>query len=213
MYCGGLSNPLNVSLGKVSKSAFTGSGSTTSTTRFSIQLKDCPETVTSASVTFGGTPDSNNKDILAVTSGTGSASGVGVQLLDKTENPLSLYTASAAYTLTPYHNKRSAVWHVISRPEERCRRTGECRVYLHYRLQLIKQILATPVANICYCFITVSLCENIFWPPLLFIASVAHAGTIGGTRVVYPESKRILYWDHQPGQSRLSGAVMGRDGR
>ena len=97
----GLSNPLNVSLGKVSKSAFTGSGSTTSTTRFSIQLKDCPETVTSASVTFGGTPDRNNKDILAVTSGTGSASGVGVQLLDKTENPLSLYTASAAYTLTP----------------------------------------------------------------------------------------------------------------
>src|SRR5690606_13216089 len=97
----GLSNPLNVSLGKVSKSAFTGSGSTTSTTRVSIQLKDCPETVTSASVTFGGTPDSNNKDILAVTSGTGSASGVGVQLLDKTENPLSLYTASAAYTLTP----------------------------------------------------------------------------------------------------------------
>ena len=97
----GLSNPLNVSLGKVAKSAFSGSGSTTSTTRFSIQLKDCPETVTSASVTFGGTPDGNNKDILAVTSGTGAASGVGVQLLDKTQNPLSLYTASTEYALTP----------------------------------------------------------------------------------------------------------------
>ena len=96
----GLSNPLTVSLGKVAKSAFTGSGSTTSTTRFSIQLKNCPDTVTSASVTFGGTPDGNNKDILAVTSGTGTASGVGVQLLDKTQTPLSLYTSSAAYTLT-----------------------------------------------------------------------------------------------------------------
>ncbi|WP_379934553.1 fimbrial protein [Enterobacter sichuanensis] len=96
----GLSNPLTVSLGKFAKSAFTGSGSTTSTTRFSIQLKNCPDTVTSASVTFGGTPDGNNKDILAVTSGTGTASGVGVQLLDKTQTPLSLYTSSAAYTLT-----------------------------------------------------------------------------------------------------------------
>ena len=96
----GLSNPLTVSLGKVAKSAFTGSGSTTSTTRFSIQLKNCPDTVTSASVTFGGTPDGNNKDILAVTSGTGTASGVGIQLLDKTQTPLSLYTSSAAYTLT-----------------------------------------------------------------------------------------------------------------
>ena len=96
----GLSNPLNVSLGKVAKSAFTGSGSTTSTTRFSIQLKDCPDTVTSASVTFGGTPDSSNNDVLAITSGTGNASGIGIQLLDKSQNPLSLYTASTGYTLT-----------------------------------------------------------------------------------------------------------------
>lgn len=96
----GLSTPLNVSLGKVAKSAFTGSGSTAATTRFSIQLKDCPETVTSASVTFGGTPDSNNSNVLAVTPGTGAAAGVGIQLLDKSENPFSLFTQSAAYTLT-----------------------------------------------------------------------------------------------------------------
>jgi len=96
----GLSNPLDVSLGKVAKSAFTGSGSTTSTTRFSIQLKDCPETVTSAAVTFGGTPDGGNSNVLAVTTGTGTATGIGIQLLNKTENPLSLYTASAGYTLT-----------------------------------------------------------------------------------------------------------------
>ena len=95
----GLSSPLDVSLGKVAKSAFTGTGSTAATTRFDISLKNCPETVTGASITFGGTPDSGNNDVLAVTSGTGTATGVGIQLLDKSETPLSLYSASASYAL------------------------------------------------------------------------------------------------------------------
>lgn len=94
-----LSNPLDVTLGKVAKSAFTGSGSTTATTRFDIQLKNCPDTVTTASINFGGTPDSNNADVLALTSGTGAATGVGVQLLDSNSAPISLYTASKEYTL------------------------------------------------------------------------------------------------------------------
>lgn len=38
----GLSNPLNVPLGKVSKTVFTGAGSTSTLTKFDIQLKDCP---------------------------------------------------------------------------------------------------------------------------------------------------------------------------
>lgn len=96
----GQSNPLDVTLGKIAKTAFTGSGSTAATTRFDIQLKDCPETITSAAITFGGTPDTNNADVLALTTGTGAASGVGVQLLDSSSAPLSLYTASAEYTLT-----------------------------------------------------------------------------------------------------------------
>ncbi|MGT8859435.1 fimbrial protein [Enterobacter sp. 186315] len=95
-----LSNPLDVTLGKVAKSAFTGSGSTAATTRFDILLKNCPETVTSASINFGGTPDSNDADVLALTSGTGAASGVGVQLLDNNSTPIDLYSASTEYTLT-----------------------------------------------------------------------------------------------------------------
>jgi len=53
----GLSNPLNVQLGKVSKTVFTGAGSTSTLTKFDIQLTNCPETVTSAAINFGGTPD------------------------------------------------------------------------------------------------------------------------------------------------------------
>jgi major type 1 subunit fimbrin (pilin) len=63
----GLSNPLNVQLGKVSKTVFTGAGSTSTLTKFDIQLKDCPETVTSAAINFGGTPDANNNTTLALT--------------------------------------------------------------------------------------------------------------------------------------------------
>jgi major type 1 subunit fimbrin (pilin) len=63
----GLSNPLNVQLGKVSKTVFTGAGSTSTLTKFDIQLTNCPETVTSAAINFGGTPDANNNATLALT--------------------------------------------------------------------------------------------------------------------------------------------------
>ena len=56
----GLSNPLNVELGRVSKTVFSGAGSTSTPTKFDIQLKDCPEMVTSAAINFGGTPDTDN---------------------------------------------------------------------------------------------------------------------------------------------------------
>lgn len=96
----GLSAPLHVQLGKVSKSVFTGAGSTSTLTKFSIQLTNCPETVTSAAIDFGGTPDSNNTSTLAVTPDTGAATGVAIQLVDASEQPLSLYTASQQYPLT-----------------------------------------------------------------------------------------------------------------
>lgn len=63
----GLSNPLNVTLGKVSKTVFTGAGSTSTATKFDIELKNCPETVTAAAINFGGTPDANNNSTLALT--------------------------------------------------------------------------------------------------------------------------------------------------
>jgi len=95
----GLSDPLNVQLGKVSKTVFTGAGSTSTPTKFDIQLKDCPETVTSAAINFGGTPDANNSTTLALTADANAATGVAIQLLDSSEQPVSLYTPSRAYPL------------------------------------------------------------------------------------------------------------------
>ncbi|EOC0416540.1 fimbrial protein [Cronobacter malonaticus] len=93
------SSPLAVDLGKVSKTAFTGVGSTTNITSFILQLKNCPETVSKASIKFGGDADNNNANVLALTGGTGAASGVGIQLVDADGTPLNLYTASADYAL------------------------------------------------------------------------------------------------------------------
>lgn len=114
-----LSSPLNVNLGKVSKTAFSGIGSTADTTEFAIQLKNCPETVSTAAITFGGTPDTDNNNVLALTAGTGVAAGVGIQLLDSSQQPLSLYTASQPYTLqsgTATNNLEFAARYIQTQP-------------------------------------------------------------------------------------------------
>ncbi|MFK3663516.1 fimbrial protein [Scandinavium sp. NPDC088450] len=96
----GLSNPLNVALGKVSKTMFKGTGSTTTLTLFNIQLTDCPDTVTTAAINFGGIPDADNNTTLALTPGTGAATGVAIQLVDASEQPIDLYSPSQPYALT-----------------------------------------------------------------------------------------------------------------
>ncbi|MDM7084933.1 fimbrial protein, partial [Enterobacter hormaechei] len=95
----GLSNPLNVQLGKVSKTVFTGAGSTSTSTKFDIKLTNCPETVTSAAINFGGTPDADNNAALALTPDTDAATGVAIQLMDASGQPVTLYTPSQQYPL------------------------------------------------------------------------------------------------------------------
>lgn len=95
----GLSNPLDVQLGKVSKTVFTGAGSTSTLTKFDIKLTNCPETVTSAAINFGGTPDADNNAALALTPDTDAATGVAIQLVDTSGQPVSLYTPSKQYPL------------------------------------------------------------------------------------------------------------------
>ncbi|HHB1426192.1 TPA: fimbrial protein [Serratia odorifera] len=91
-----VSAPLDVTLGKVSKTAFSGAGSTAAPTKFTLQLKDCPATAKSATVKFDGTAADNTNDALAV---TGGATGVGIQLTDVSQNVLPLFSQSAAYPL------------------------------------------------------------------------------------------------------------------
>jgi major type 1 subunit fimbrin (pilin) len=94
-----VSNPLEVPMGTVSSKAF----STTQTAnphKFSILLKDCPLAATSAKVTFDGTADSNVPSVLALTQVAGVATNVGIQITDKQNVVVPLYTESSAYPLT-----------------------------------------------------------------------------------------------------------------
>ncbi|MGF6100552.1 fimbrial protein [Enterobacter sp. A4] len=80
-----------VELGKYNKSEFTAAGDVTAATKFNIVLKDCPATVTSASVRFDGTPDATDSKLLAVDSSVaGAATGVAINLMsaDKAQLPL-----------------------------------------------------------------------------------------------------------------------------
>ncbi|MEC9673595.1 type 1 fimbrial major subunit FimA [Escherichia marmotae] len=93
-----------VQLGQVRTATLKQGGATSSAVGFNIQLNDCDTAVAStAAVAFLGTAiNSNNPTVLALqSSAAGSATNVGVQILDRTGNALTLdgATFSAQTTL------------------------------------------------------------------------------------------------------------------
>lgn len=92
-------NNMTVNMGSVASTAFNGTGSTSSPTKITISLTNCPAAVTSASVKFDGVADSNDSNLLQLTKGTGVATGVGIQLSDKDGVLIPLFTSSSAYPL------------------------------------------------------------------------------------------------------------------
>ncbi|MDM2734933.1 fimbrial protein [Citrobacter sp. Ct235] len=91
-----------VELGRYNKSEFTTAGNKTAATKFDIVLKNCPTTVTSASVRFDGTPDAMNSTLLAVDSSVaGAATGVAIHLMTADKADLPLHGSNGyRYTLT-----------------------------------------------------------------------------------------------------------------
>lgn len=82
-----------VQLGQVRTASLKQAGATSSAVGFNIQLNDCDTTVaTKAAVAFLGTAiDATRTDVLALqSSAAGSATNVGVQILDRTGNALTL---------------------------------------------------------------------------------------------------------------------------
>ncbi|MGQ7175247.1 type 1 fimbrial major subunit FimA [Escherichia coli] len=93
-----------VQLGQVRTASLKQAGATSSAVGFNIQLNDCDTTVaTKAAVAFLGTAiDATRTNVLALqSSAAGSATNVGVQILDRTGNALTLdgATFSAQTTL------------------------------------------------------------------------------------------------------------------
>lgn len=73
-----------VNLGNVSVGAFKNVGDTSNPESFHIRLTDCSSNISGGTITFQGSPDTNNPDLLQLTPGSGVASGVGVQVMDGT---------------------------------------------------------------------------------------------------------------------------------
>ena len=80
-----MTNPLEVHMGQIAKTAFSGTGSTAAEQDFSIKLENCPTTVAKASVLFSGPNVNGDNEKLELT-GAGTdpdvAEGVALQLVD-----------------------------------------------------------------------------------------------------------------------------------
>ena len=75
-----------VDLGKWAKSYFTGSGIETTKTAFHINVKDCPSSVTQVAVLFDGNKDKTDSSLLAINTGTGNATGIGIKLYEENQS-------------------------------------------------------------------------------------------------------------------------------
>ncbi|AJZ89330.1 Long polar fimbria protein A [Beauveria bassiana D1-5] len=90
-----------VPLGTVSRTAFAAAGDTAAPTKFSIVLQNCPTTVSNANIRFDGPIDSANSNLLALTAGTGIATGVGVGIYEQDAHTLiPIATPSATKALS-----------------------------------------------------------------------------------------------------------------
>ncbi|MGR7122255.1 fimbrial protein [Klebsiella aerogenes] len=94
-----------VNLGNVSIGAFKNTGDVSNPETFHIRLTGCSANISGGAVTFQGTADAINSDLLQLTPGSGVASGVGVQILDGVTNmPVALGTPVATQPLVAGNN-------------------------------------------------------------------------------------------------------------
>ena len=90
----GTNDTMTVDLGNVAKSSFTASGDESPETKFTLTLKSCPETITSARVKFDGLNDATNSSLLALTPEQGVAKGIAITLRTADKAGLGLNAVS-----------------------------------------------------------------------------------------------------------------------
>lgn len=101
----GLSQNQDVNLGQVKSSTFVKAKDTSAFKDFQINLEECTAaTLKNTNVTFRGTSDSNDADLVAVGSDSGSAKGVGIEISDQTGAIIPLNKTSADYALADGQN-------------------------------------------------------------------------------------------------------------
>lgn len=97
-----------VDIGEFATTDFPATGSVSAAKAFDIKLTGCGSAATGTTVSFSGTSDTTDPDLLALsdTDGAGGmASGVAVEILDGQQQPLAINSASPpSVALTPGDN-------------------------------------------------------------------------------------------------------------
>jgi len=93
------SQNLTVELGNVSSKQFYQAGAATRYEPFTIHLERCDAAASRVSVTFIGSSNSANSQLLALTDEAQSAQGVGIGLYDSNKTPIAINNASGGTAL------------------------------------------------------------------------------------------------------------------
>lgn len=88
-----------VNLGNISSKQFQKAGDGSPAQVFMINLEKCSTQISSISVSFTGTADKNNPDLLALDEGSSYASGLAVGIYDAERQLVPMGKASGTYTL------------------------------------------------------------------------------------------------------------------
>lgn len=94
------SQNLTVEMGNVSSKQFYRAGAATRYEPFTIHLERCDAAASRVSITFIGTPNSVNSQLLAVTTQAQSAQGVGIGLYDSDKTLVPVNNLSGGTALT-----------------------------------------------------------------------------------------------------------------
>ncbi|MEL4016775.1 fimbrial protein [Dryocola clanedunensis] len=95
------SESLVVTLGNVNSARFNGAGSGSRYEPFTLTLEKCGSVASNVSVTFNGTADSRDPQLLAVAAAADRATGVGIAIYDRDKNLLPINTEGESTALTP----------------------------------------------------------------------------------------------------------------
>lgn len=95
----------DVNLGQVKSATFAKAKDTSPFKNFQINLEECNiATLKNTNVTFRGTSDATDTDLVAVGGEAGAAKGVGIEISDQAGAIISMNKASSDYTLTTGQN-------------------------------------------------------------------------------------------------------------
>jgi type 1 fimbria pilin len=95
------SKAIKVSMGDVDSKSFSRVGDGTADQPFNISLEKCGSSASRVSITFSGVQDSQEASLLAITGGSGAATGLGVGIYDKEKNVIPLNSPGGEMSLMP----------------------------------------------------------------------------------------------------------------